>query len=375
MHDYLGKDVPKLGFGLMRLPRLNGEESPVDMPQVKEMVDLFMQAGFTYFDTAYIYDDSEAAIKEALVDRYPRESYQLATKLPTWKAKSHGDIEAYFNESLRRTGVKYFDYYLLHNIGSINPYAFERFDAWNYLLKRKEEGIIKHLGFSFHDCAQVLDEVLAKHAEVEFVQLQINYADWESSYIQSRACYETALKYQKPIVIMEPVKGGNLVALPPKALAELTSFGSDASVASWGMRFAGSLDDIITVLSGMSNLEQMRDNIATFTQFEPLNIAERTVIDRVVVELGKYRTIPCTSCGYCLDACPNSIAIPAIFDNMNDLTLYGNMESCRFSYFWETKGHKRGLASDCTQCGDCEEVCTQKIGIIKELERAVDIFE
>lgn len=374
-NEYLGKDIPKLGFGLMRLPRINGVGSPVDMEQLKKMVDLFMAAGFTYFDTAYGYEDSEVSIKEALVDCYPRESYQLATKLPAWRSNTREGAEAMIYESLERTGAGYFDYYLLHNLGAARTAVFDDYDIWNYLAKCKEDGLIKHLGFSLHDTAEVLDAVLTKHPEMEFVQLQINYADWESNSVQSRKCYEVALKHNKPIVLMEPVKGGNLVTLPPAAAAELSAANPEASIASWALRYAGSLDGIITVLSGMSNLEQMHDNIATFTHFEPLNTEERAAIARAVVEIEKVPTVPCTSCGYCLSECPKSIAIPGIFETMNDLTLFGNKGGAAFGYFWQTKGHNRGVASDCIQCGNCEEVCPQEIAIIEELERAADLFE
>ncbi|MDR1088947.1 MAG: aldo/keto reductase [Coriobacteriales bacterium] len=373
--DYLGKDIPKLGFGLMRLPRVDGMGSPVDKAVLKEMVDLFMDAGFTYFDTAYGYEDSEVSIKEALVDRYPRASYQLATKLPAWRSNTREGAEALFYESLERTGAGYFDYYLLHNIGAARRAVFDEFDTWSFLAERKAEGLIRHLGFSLHDTATVLDEVLTEHPEMEFVQLQINYADWESPSVQSRLCYETAQRHNKPIILMEPVKGGNLVSLPPAAAAELTAVNPAPSIASWALRYAGSLDGIITVLSGMSNLEQMRDNIATFTDFKPLTSEERTAIHRTVIEIEKVPTVPCTSCGYCLDECSEHVAIPGIFETMNDLTLYGNKGGAAFGYFWQTKGHNRGRASDCIQCGSCEAVCPQEIAIIDELERAVGIFE
>jgi predicted aldo/keto reductase-like oxidoreductase len=373
--DYLGKDIHKLGFGLMRLPRVNGMGSPVDMPQLKEMVDLFMAAGFTYFDTAYGYEDSEVSIKEALVDRYPRESYQLTTKLPAWRSDTREGAEAMLNESLERTGAGYFDYYLLHNIGANRKVAFDRYDTWSYLARKKDEGLIRHLGFSLHDTAEVLDEVLTEHPEMEFVQLQINYIDWESPSIQSRKCYETALRHNKPIILMEPVKGGNLTMLPPAAAEVLAAADPELSVASWALRYAGSLDNIITVLSGMSNLEQMRDNIATFTDFKPLSHDERAVIARVVTEIEKVPIIPCTSCAYCLNGCPETIAIPGIFETMNDLTLYGNKGGANFGYFWQTKGHNRQGASACIECGSCEEVCPQQIPIINELRRAVTVFE
>jgi predicted aldo/keto reductase-like oxidoreductase len=375
LSGYLGKDIPKLGFGLMRLPRVDGMGSAVDMPQLKEMVDLFMEAGFTYFDTAYGYEDSEISIKEALVDRYPRESYQLATKLPAWTSETREGAEAMLYTSLERTGAGYFDYYLLHNIGAHRRAFFDRYNTWSYLAARKAEGLIRHLGFSLHDTADVLEEVLCEHPEMEFVQLQINYIDWESPSVQSRRCYETALRHNKPVIIMEPIKGGNLVMLPPAAAKVLTAANQEASVASWALRYAGSLDGIITVLSGMSDLEQMRDNIATFKNFQPLSDEERAVIACVLAETEKVPTVPCTSCAYCLDGCPENIAIPGVFEVMNDLVVYGNKANAKFGYFWQTKGHNRQGASACIECGSCEEVCPQQILITHELKRAVELFE
>ena len=374
-NDYLGKDIPKLGFGLMRLPRVDGSNGAVDIELVKEMVDLFLDSGFTYFDTAHIYSDSEAAIKEALVDRYPRESYQLASKLPAWDVSTQEAAEALFYESLERTGAGYFDYFLLHNLGANRSESFDRFDLWNFLAKRKAEGLIKHLGFSIHDSADALDEVLTAHPEMEFVLLQINYADWESYSVQSRKCYEVAQKHNKPVIIMEPVKGGRLVNLPKAAEAELHALDPESSVASYALRFAGSLDGIITVLSGMNSMEQLRDNLATFTNFVPLNDDERAGIARAVAEIEKVPTIPCTSCGYCFDDCPEEVAIPGIFETMNELTLYGNKSSAKFGYSWQTRGHKRKPASACTECGVCETVCPQSIEIIDEFKKIVEVFE
>jgi predicted aldo/keto reductase-like oxidoreductase len=229
MTDYLGKDIPKLGFGLMRLPRIEGV---VDIEQVKQMVDLFLEAGFTYFDTAYGYDDSEVSIKEALVDRYPRESYQLATKLPVWRVETREEAEAMFDVQLERTGAGYFDYYLLHNLGAHRTAYFDRFDTWSFLAQKKAEGLIKHLGFSIHGKADELDAILTAHPEMEFVQIQLNYADWESPSTQCRANYEMAMQHNVPIIVMEPVKGGNLVELPDVALQLLTTANPNASTAS-----------------------------------------------------------------------------------------------------------------------------------------------
>lgn len=347
--EYLGKDIPKLGFGLMRLPML-GEE--VDLEQTKQMVDKFLEAGFTYFDTAYGYlgGKSEEAVKTALVDRYPRESFQLATKLPAWAgAQTAGEAKEMLQTSLRRTGAGYFDFYLLHNCGDDRTQAFDKFGIWDYALEMKEKGLLKHVGFSFHDKADVLDELLTKHPEMEFVQLQINYADWEDDNVQSRRCYEVARKHNKPVIIMEPVKGG-LLANPPETVAQvLKAAAPEKDLPSWALRFAASLEGIITVLSGMSTLEQMEQNLATMKEFSPLSAQEQAVVAQAREALVSLPSIPCTSCQYCVKGCPQGIPIPGVFSAMNTHLIYGNTERAKGNYGFATRG--KGKASDCIQCG------------------------
>ena len=370
---YLGENVKKLGFGLMRLPMIGDE---VDIEQMKVMVDKFMAAGFTYFDTAYGYlgGKSEMAAKTALVDRYPRESFTLATKLPAWAgAKDAEAAKQMFYTSLERTGAGYFDFYLLHNLGNERTQVFEDFGIWEFAKELKEKGLIKHLGFSMHDTADALEEVLKKHPEAEFVQLQINYADWESESVQSRKCWEVCQKYGKPVVIMEPVKGGNLANLPENVAKIFTDANPAVSQSSWAIRFAASLPGLITVLSGMSNIEQMDDNLKTMTDFQPLSDAERKVIDNVVEAMNATPRIPCTKCQYCVKDCPQQINIPGIFGAMNTLLVYGNEASAKSSYGWAT--NKGGKASDCLACGQCESACPQHIDIIEQLKTIASKLE
>lgn len=371
--DYLGKTIPKLGFGLMRLPML-GEE--VDIEQTKQMVDKFLEAGFTYFDTAYGYigGKSEEAIKTALVDRYPRESFQLATKLPAWAGpQTAEEAKEMLQTSLRRTGAGYFDFYLLHNCGGERTAAFDRFGIWDYALEMKEKGLLKHVGFSFHDKADVLEEILTKHPEMEFVQLQINYADWEDDSVQSRKCYEVARKHGKPVIIMEPVKGG-LLANPPESVAEiLKAAAPEKNLPSWALRFAASLEGIITVLSGMSTLGQMEENIATMKDFSPLTPQEQETLTKAREALQAIPSIPCTSCQYCMKGCPQGIPIPGVFNARNLQLVYQNDERAKGSYGFMTRG--KAKASDCIQCGQCESVCPQHIPIIQELQKAAAALE
>ena len=374
--DYLGKDIRKLGFGLMRLPMLEGGK--IDVEQTKTMVDMFLDKGFTYFDTAYGYNAgaSEAAIKEALVDRYPRDKFQLATKLPAWAgAQNAEEAKQMFYTSLERTGAGYFDFYLLHNLGEKRTAAFDNYGIWDFLRERKEEGLIKHLGFSFHDKAAVLDELLTKHPDMEFVQLQINYADWESGSVESRKCWEVARKHGKPVIIMEPVKGGILASPPPAVEAIFKEADPNASVSSWAIRFAASLEGVITVLSGMSNIAQMEDNLSYMADFKPLSEEERKVMDKAQETLASIPSIPCTSCGYCIPGCPMNINIRGIFTAMNMNLVYGNLDNARFNYSFQTAFQGMAGASACVGCGQCESVCPQHIGIIDELKKCAELLE
>ena len=373
MSDFLGKDIPKLGFGLMRLPMLDGK---VDIEQTKEMVDLFMAQGYTYFDTAYGYinGESEKAAKEALVDRYPRESFQLATKLPAWdNAKTAKEAQDMFWTSLERTGAGYFDFYLLHNLGDARTPFFDQFGIWDFLREQREKGLIKHLGFSMHDRAEVLDELLTRHPDMEFVQLQVNYADWENPIFESRKCLEVAAKHKKPVIIMEPVKGGNLAEPPTKVAQVFKDENPDVSCASWALRYAASQDNIITVLSGMSTLEQMQDNVATMNHFVPLSEKEREVIAKVQHILSEIPSIPCTDCQYCVKNCPQKIYIPLILKALNVYLIYGNLKGARGNYGWAMLNGGKGSA--CIACGFCESACPQHIKIIDELQRAVELLE
>lgn len=369
---YLGEEIPKLGFGLMRLPMI-GED--VDIEQTKQMVDLFIKKGFTYFDTAYGYlgGKSEAAAKVALVDRYPRESFQLATKLPAWAGASNAEeAKQMFYTSLERTGAGYFDFYLLHNLGDNRTKVFDDFGIWEFVKELKEQGLIKHLGFSFHDTADKLEEILKLHPEVEFVQLQINYIDWEDEHVQSRKNYEVCKKYGKPVIVMEPVKGGTLAKLPADIDKIFKDADPSASAPSWALRFVASHDNLVTVLSGMSTFEQMQDNVSFMENFKPLTDDEYKVIDKVIDALHAKPTIPCTGCSYCTKGCPQGVNIPGCFNSMNTYLTYDNVDAAKGGYFWATQ--KGGKASECIGCGQCETVCPQHISIIDELKKVAEIL-
>jgi len=370
---YLGEDIKKLGFGLMRLPQKGGA---IDLEQTEEMVDLFMEAGFTYFDTAWIYDGSEDATRQTLVERYPRESFQLATKNAAWAGgKTREEAEEQLETSLRRTGAGYFDFYLLHSLGDDRTKVFDDLDMWSWIAEKKAEGKIRHMGFSFHSTPGQLEEILTAHPEMEFVQLQINYADWESPSVQSRANYEVARKYGKSVIIMEPVKGGNL-ANPPEAVRQIFKKAEpESSIASWAVRFAADLDGVVTVLSGMSSVEQMRDNLSYMKDFKGLSDSQRTVIKEAQEAMSRIPVIPCTSCNYCAKACPKNIGISGSFNAMNLFTLYDGLEDAKHHIELNVTGAGKLTADQCIKCGKCEEVCPQHIAIREELEKVASAFK
>lgn len=373
MEKYFGEATPKLGFGLMRLPKKG--MGKIDIEQTKKMVDLFMEAGLNYFDTAYVYDggDSERAAKAALVDRYPRESFTLATKLCAWMgATNEKTAKQQFYTSLERTGAGYFDYYLLHALKAENYKIYDQYHIWDFVKEQKEKGLIKHWGFSFHAGPDILDEILTKHPDAEFVQLQLNYADWENADVTARANYEVARKHGKSIVVMEPVKGGAL-ANPPKTVQDIfREVNPNASFASWAIRYVASLEGIITVLSGMSNVAQMEDNLSYMKQFRPLNAEEQTAIRKAQEVINGIKSIPCTGCHYCTAGCPKQIPIPEIFEARNKQLVWGQLEEGKAGYADAiTKG---GAASDCITCGQCEKACPQQISVIDRLKDCAAAF-
>ena len=368
--DGIGSGIGKLGFGLMRLPVL--EDGKIDIEQTKKMVDLFMEAGFTYFDTAWAYAGSEDAIRQALVERYPRESFQLATKNAAWiNCSTREDAVAQFETSLEQTGAGYIDFYLLHNLGEHRTKFFDDFDMWSFVRDLKAQGKVRHIGFSAHCRADELEQIIEAHPEAEFVQLQINYADWESPSIESRKCYEVARRHNLPVIVMEPVKGG-MLASPPQPVIELLEKAEPGSTpASWALRFAADLDGVITVLSGMSNVEQMEENIKVLEGFEHLSEGQRKVLEEARVMIEKYPVIPCTSCEYCSKVCPKNIGISGTFYADNLLTLYGNLPAALNQEGWLVGGHGKARATECIKCGKCEDACPQHIAIREMLDKSI----
>ena len=366
MDDWFQLNKGKLGFGLMRLPK--DGSGKIDQKETERMVDRFIEHGFTYFDTAYAYPGSEEIFKKTIGDRYDRDKYTLASKMSGWFLSEELTPEKMFNVQLERTGLEYFDFYLLHSMKEENLKIYDKYDAWSYCMKLKKEGKIKHFGFSFHDTPEFLDKVLTEHPETEFVQLQINYLDWTNPKVQSEGIYEVARKHNKPIIIMEPVKGGLLSNLSPKITEPFTS----ASPASYALRFAAGLDGVLAVLSGMSTMEQLEENISTFSPLQKLSEEEMEAVREVKKRVEELQVIQCTSCRYCTPGCPKKIAIPDIFRLLNDEAVMNNKEKPKNEYSTMISEGKSGRASDCIKCGKCEKECPQHLPIRELLATAED---
>lgn len=376
--------MKKLGFGCMRLPLLDPEDaSTIDDKQFQDMADLFIKEGFTYFDTAYMYHDfsSEKAVGRNVIARHDRNTFTIASKMPLSLMKSGEEAEEIFNTQKERLGVDYFDYYLLHNMTYEKYLKAEKWGVIDFLNKKKEAGEIKKLGFSCHDNAEAVDRILTAHPELDFVQLQINYLDWDSVGIQSRLCYEVCVKHDKPVIVMEPVKGGSLVNLPEEAIKLMKDMHPDWSPASWAIRFAASLENVMMVLSGMSNIEQMKDNISYMKDFKPLNEEEMKVIWKVRDLLNQWYKIPCTSCRYCVETnhCPMNICIPNYFALYNAKVQGEVINPKRWVqeqlYYDNFVRDGYGKASECLHCRMCESVCPQHIEISEWMTTIAETFE
>lgn len=367
--------MKKLGFGCMRLPVIDGDQNKIDIEEFKKMVDLFQSRGFTYYDTAYVYHGgkSEEAVREALVKRYPRDAFTITTKMPMMKVETREDLARIFDEQLERLGVEYIDYYWLHALNATRYELVQKLKAFEFICQKKAEGKIKHVGFSFHDGPAVLEKILCEHPEVEYVQLQINYIDWYSPTVCGKQCYEIATRHNKPVIVMEPVKGGALAKAPQSVETMFKNHNPDASVASWAVRYAASLENVLTVLSGMSDMAQVDDNTAYMCNFKPLDDKERALVELAASVIKDETVIPCTACRYCVDGCPKKIAIPDYFTLYNENKRANGLSTA--PYYYNVYGERGGKPSQCVQCGLCEKVCPQRLEIRSHLKEVAKTFE
>lgn len=361
-----------LGFGCMRLPMKDDE---VDYEEFKKMIDYYMSNGFNYFDTAhgYLSGQSEIAIRECLTKRYKREEYILTDKLSKPFFDKESEIRPFFESQLKACGVDYFDYYLMHAQDREVYYHFLKTNAYEVAKKLKEEGKIKHLGISFHDTSDLLEKILKDHPEIEVVQIQFNYVDFKSPNVQSEKLYKLCEKYKKKVLIMEPVKGGGLVNLPEDAKKVFDSLNDGKnSYASYALRFAGGFKSVYKVLSGMSNLKQLKDNVKTMKNFKTLNEEENAAIIKVRKIISKLNSIPCTACRYCVDGCPKNISIPDLFACYNNKKQFHDWNA---NYYYSIHTKFKGKAKDCIKCGQCENICPQHLKIRELLEKVSEEFD
>lgn len=373
------KEGCKLGFGLMRLPHIDpNDEGDIDFALTEQLVDYFIANGFTYFDTALMYcnSKSEEATKRFLVDRYPRDKYTLTTKLHANFFNTAAQMDEVFNAQLKRTGVDFFDYYLIHDVGVDFYEKYTRLGSFEWLQAKKDAGLVKYIGFSYHDSADFLDKVLCEHPEVDFVQLQINYLDWESAGIQSRKCYEVCVKHNKPVIVMEPVKGGTLANIPDEVEKMYKEYAPDMSVASWAIRFAASLPNVKMVLSGMSSMDMVKDNVGYMKDFRPLTEEEKALVLKATDAINQSIAIPCTGCAYCVDGCPKKIAIPKYFSLYNaEKQEYAHKGYTNQGEYYNRLTQSFGKASECLGCGKCEKQCPQHLPIRENLKLVAQQFE
>jgi uncharacterized protein len=369
-------DASKLGFGCMRLPQNDPKDvTDIDIEHFKQMVDAYIEGGGNYFDTAFVYHNghSEVALRQALVECYPRESFTIATKCLAWALPDAEAAKACLDTSLERLGTDYVDYYLLHNVGGDRTKKFDDFGLWEWAQEQKAAGKIRHVGFSMHDGPETLKALLTAHPEVDFIQLQVNYLDWENPVVQSRRNMEVAQKFGVPVIIMEPCRGGRLADLPAKVAAPLTAARPDLSQASWAYRFCYNQPGVMTVLAGMSTLDQVKQNVAEWkANGSGFSDAEQAALAEANGVLAAMPTVPCTNCRYCVKDCPQQVAIPEIMSLLNLELQTENREFAKQQYSWQAVP---GKASDCIQCGACESMCPQSIDIIDQLEKAADHFE
>ena len=365
----------KMGFGCMRLPLLDkNDPKSIDMLQFEQMVDAFMEAGNTYFDTAFVYHEgeSEVALGKALVTRYPRESFTIATKCLAWALPNKEAAQECLDVSLKRLGTDYVDYYLLHNVGGKRTAKFDEYGMWDFAQEQKVAGKIRYVGFSIHDDAECLDRLLTAHPEMDFVQLQVNYLDWDDPKFDAKRLMEVAAAHGKPVIIMEPARGGVLCKLPEDIAGILEEAKPGSTPAEWAYRFCWNLPNVIAVLSGMSTIDQARENLASYRDNKPFDDSERAALEKVMGELRSMASVPCTACGYCIEGCPSHVKIPDIMALPNLEEMTRDREFVKGLYSWQAA---EGRASECIRCGACEDMCPQGIGIIEQLERAAEQYE